>query len=510
MKKISTLLITILCAASMVIMLGCEASENGGCAKPDDDPQITEVTITGPITGGNGVMFSYTQVDLDQYDYSEKEYFYEGGAVAYEQQGEPMEDGKWTIAESTTATFKTRLIVRRPLEAEKFNGTVIVEWFNVSGGVDADPGFMYNYREILEKGYAWVGVSAQMQGVQGGGWSMGFGVKPLTKWDRKRYGSLNHPGDEYSYDIFTQAARIVMGAGDLDVLEGLDPKHVIAYGESQSAGQLVTYVNGVHPLVQVFDGFFIHSSLGGAKPFITQEKSGCGGLNPMEGAVATKIRDDIDAKIFHFETEGDVAGENGYHNVRQPDSDAYHRWEVAGTAHADKYILDLNKNHPELANIAGMLDCPNANTGPHHQVIKAALYALNEWIVNGTTPPTADLLEVDDSGTPITDEHGNILGGVRSPLLDVPIATYKSQAIADEDHSSGCGTSLAEAACGLFGETLPFSEEKLNELYDSHADYVEKVTASAAEARAAGFILPPEEQLFIEEAEAAGIPPKDF
>lgn len=514
MKKNTLLLTAMLCTAGIVVLFGCDASGTGGCGN-----QVVATTVTGPITGGNGVIFSYTQVDLDEYGYSEKEYFYEGQATAYEQQGEPTEDGKWTLTESTTAKFKTRMIVRRPIDASKFNGTVILEWLNVSGGVDADPGFMYNYQEILRKGYAWVGVSAQMQGVQGGGWSMGFAVKPLTKWDKKRYGSLYHPGDDYCYDIFTRAAQIVkgtanksaIGTANVDVLEGLTPLRLIAYGESQSAGRMVSYVNGVHPLVKAFDGFFVHSSLGGARPFTTPESSGgCSGTDPMEGTVAVKIRDDLDEKVFHFETEGDVIGENGYHNIRQPNSDAYHRWEVAGTAHADKYILDLNMSHPEMENISGLLDCPNANTGPHHQVIKAALYALHEWIVNGTTPPVAELLEVDATGDPITDAHGNILGGVRSPLLDVPIATYKAQAIADDDHSTGCGSSLIDTVCGLFGETIPFSDEKLNELYESHDDYVQKVTAAAAEAREAGFLLAPEEQTFIEEAEAAQIPPKDF
>ena len=54
--------------------------------------------------------------------------------------GSAAADGKVTLEEGARAGFKSRLLVRRPKESSKFNGTVIVEWLNVSGGVDADPG----------------------------------------------------------------------------------------------------------------------------------------------------------------------------------------------------------------------------------------------------------------------------------------------------------------------------------------------------------------------------------
>ena len=44
---------------------------------------------------------------------------------------------------------------------KKFNGTVVVEWLNVSGGVDAAPDWTFAHTELIREGYAWVGVSAQ-------------------------------------------------------------------------------------------------------------------------------------------------------------------------------------------------------------------------------------------------------------------------------------------------------------------------------------------------------------
>jgi len=116
---------------------------------------------------------------------------------------------------------------------------VFVEWFNVTGGLDNDPDFGLAHPAILDAGSAYVGVTAQEVGVEGGGPSIdieGAGEIPgLQQLDPERYGDLDHPGDQYSYDIFSQAAQVIRRPGDVDVLGGLVPQHVIAMGESQSA-----------------------------------------------------------------------------------------------------------------------------------------------------------------------------------------------------------------------------------------------------------------------------------
>ncbi len=48
-----------------------------------------------------------------------------------------------------------------------FNGTVVVEWLNVSAGSDTDPGLGYAAAELDREGYAYVGVSAQQAGING-------------------------------------------------------------------------------------------------------------------------------------------------------------------------------------------------------------------------------------------------------------------------------------------------------------------------------------------------------
>lgn len=460
-----------------------------------------ELTVTGPITGGKGKPFSTTSADLDAAGYTEKEFFFEGPTTSYTMDGGATRDGKWKLVEATKSAFKSRLLVRRPSDEAKFNGTVIVEWLNVSGGADGDPGFMYNSDLILREGYAFVAVSAQQVGVQGGGFSLGgAGAVPLVMADPERYGSLTHPGDAYSFDIYSQAAKVIRD-GQGDVLEGLKPKYVIAYGESQSAGRLVGYVNGVHVRDKVYDGFFIHSRGASGTPYSdgAATASGLGGIDISMfaggGGAGHHIRDDIDEKVFQFQTETDVTGMLAFLPARQPDTDKLRTWEVAGTAHADQFILDFNASMAA----EGSIQCPGANDGPQYQVIRAALHSLNAWIKDGTEPAIGQVLETDASGKSLRDEHGNALGGVRSPDVDVPNRTLSG------DPAGAGGGSLF---CFLFGSVTPFTPEKLKSLYPTHEEYVTKVKASAQKLQEAGFLLEPEVESIISEAEAADIPPK--
>ena len=66
-------------------------------------------------------------------------------------------------------------------------------------------GYTVDSAEILHGGYAYVAVTAQRAGVHG----MGEHPIGLVQWDPERYRTLSIPSDDYSFDIFTQAARTV-------------------------------------------------------------------------------------------------------------------------------------------------------------------------------------------------------------------------------------------------------------------------------------------------------------
>jgi hypothetical protein len=348
---------------------------------------------------------------------------------------------------------------------------------------------MYSYAEILREGYAYVAVSAQQVGVQGGGFALGGGGEgrmPLRDADPERYGSLSHPGDGYSFDIFTRAARVIRGEAGKDIMGGLEPRHVLAYGKSQSAVRMVSYVDGVEPIAKAYDGYLIHSRSASGVPFGNSALSLAGGFGSTEGS---KIRDDLEVPVLQLQTETDVLGMFGFVAARQPNTDKLVTWEIAGAAHADQYLLELGDG-----TTAG-LRCQAANAGPQWYVMRAAVRSLRDWVADGKMPAQPAVLESSDNSAKL-DVHGNVLGGLRTPDVDVPIAVLSGLPRAGS----------ADFFCFLFGSTEPFSPAKLRELYPTHADYVAKFKASAAQARAAGWLLEADEAEIIATAEAAPIP----
>lgn len=302
---------------------------------------------------------------------------------------------------------------------------------------------------------------------------MGQGLKAL---DPDRYGTLSHPGDGYSFDIFTQVTRAVREGGPL--LGGTEPEVVLAAGESQSAIALTTYANGVQPDTEAFDGFLVHSRAAVALPLV-----GPGEFADLAGSIAnepTTIRDDLDVPVFELQAEADVIGVLDSVSARQPDTDRFRLWEVAGTGHADAHLLGM---------LAGAVDCGvPINDGPMHLVAKAALRWLDTWARTGEAPPTAPRLEVSDDDEPAIrrNEDGIALGGVRTPPVDVPV-----------DVLSGAPGPKPGLLCLLLGSTTPLPPERIRELHGSRADYEKIYEAAADEVIDAGFVLPEDREALL-------------
>ena len=463
-------------------------------APPAGQPgQASTPKLSGPVTGGKfGAPFTAMPKSLqDEYGYVEEEFFIEGSATAYA--GALPADGLWSLQPATSAAFKTRFVVRRPKDAARFSGAVLVEWFNVTGGVDADADFRWMYREILRAGDVYVGVSAQRVGVEGGGFTLpGLGGIPLKSADPARYGALVHPGDQYSYDIFSQVGRALRSPTGPDPLHGLQPKQLIAAGESQSAARMLSYVNGVHPRDHVYDGFLIHSRGAGATDF--------GPSSPIVGTQVVRVRTDLEQPVLQVETETDLLT-LGFLAARQPDAQKLRTWEIAGSAHAEAYLTQSGFDvAPGGAAAAPSVTsfCPNPNDSHQTFVLRRALSDLRTWIASGKAPASSPLLETEGNALK-RDAHGNALGGIRTPVVDVPTATLSGLPAA------GAGSNLL---CGLFGSRLPFDANKLRALYPSHADYVAAVTRATDAAIAAGFVLDADKAEILMRAEREDVPPK--
>lgn len=460
-----------------VILLACSDGK-------DSYPESAYLPVANPLLSlppdvGEINLLSQN-FDLGSVGYQQSEYFLEGTASAYTNVSELGTDGFWAVEPGEQAAYKTRIVVYRPIDPADFNGNVLLEWLNVTAGFETPPSWGTGHLEMRRSGSVWIGVSAQYIGIEGS--PRALLPLHLKAANPERYGSLVHPGDSFSYDIFSQVAQAVRNPAEMDPLQGLVAQRLIAYGESQSAGRLTTYANALHPLYNTFDGYMIHSR-GDGSSALSQEP-----LEEIRTPDASLVRTDLNVPVLTFETETDVVLLE-YVKARQPDTDMFRAWEVAGTAHGDYYTFVSGRDDAvgdpmfasviEEKSVLGFITCDQPmNNGPHHYVFNRAVRALNEWVATGEAPANSPRLEVNDDGSDyIYDEFGNALGGIRTPYVDAPSAILRGEANA--------GNSF----CFLFGTTSLFDAAQMASLYVDEAGFVAAVTEATNAAVAADFLL---------------------
>jgi len=482
----------IACLALLTLWLvtACSDGSDNPASPPAEAPAVD---LVEELTGGNGPFIaSAAPADLEKAGYVEAEFAASGTAISYRPTTPRTEDGLWSFEpDGNSAEYRTRVLVRRPENPANFSGIVIVEWLNVSGGLDANAEWVQLEEEITRAGHVWVGVSAQLIGVEGGPVLVappgGSGVAGLglKKIDPVRYGTLSHPGDGFAFDIFTQVARALRDGGP--EMGQMVPVRLIAAGESQSAFALVTYYNGVQPLTSAFDGFLVHSRGAGSLPLVAPGEYAF--LTDALGAGATRFRSDLSAPVMNIQAENDVTGVLNSFTVRQPDSETFRLWEIAGTAHADARLV---------GSYADTMNCGlPINAGPQHFVAKAALHSLDHWVHTGVAPPTAQPLSIVGVLFPDVrrDADGIALGGVRTPPVDVPVEVL-----------SGVAGPNPSTICLLSGSTKPLSAARLTELYPTRDDYVQRYAAATDAAIAAGFVLEADRDAMLAESAPAKVP----
>jgi len=389
-------------------------------------------------------------VDLASSGYVAEEFHLGGVARAYDlaEGSDYTEDGRWTAVAVAEAPFLTRILVVRPVDPSAFNGTVVLNWQNVSAGYEM--GSLDAGDEPLN-GYAWVGVSAQQVGIFGSfrGRTRGTfgGGRPLRDHDPERYAALRHPGDRGSFDIFTQAARAVGPdrAGDVDPMGGLDVQRVLATGASQSAIRLATYGNAVHPLERAVDGFLLVVWEGRA-PRLTS-----GGEDFYY--VRSTWRHDLGTPTVILNSEFEALATAG---LDLADHDALRVWEVTGTPHGNW----PGRPEPDPLGIV-----PNPLS--YRPVQQAALRALHRWVADGTPAPHQPRIETvtEPRQAVVRQPQGNAIGGIRLPEIAVPTHEYH-------------GMSRDTRYMPLFGGAQRFTDDELRALYPSRAAFTDQWRAA--------------------------------
>ena len=422
-------------------------------------------TVTGPVAvTPDSYPFLSTDIDLDRWGYVEQEYFISGNAYRYDTSGEIDQ----TATRGDDAyPFKTRIVVRRPADPTKANGTVVAEWNNVTASRDIEWNWFGDPEFLLRNGYTFVGVTAQNVGIGG-----------LKAFDLNRYGDLegrwnpsmafsllpsaNAPNppelDDLSFDIFGAAVKAIRGAGTgVDPLGGIEARKVIASGESQSCGRLAAHYNYIQPLHQIVDAYLL---------------TVCG----------SPLRTDRPEKVVRVLTETENRTERPVTTF--PNTESIRHWEVAGSSHLPRMAWDNAGNLLNRDFLPLTVDCTKfpLSLVQWPYTVNRAIAGLETWTSGGDGPPEAPRGEYAE-GALVRDQFGIAGGGIRYPDLTVPTA------VNDGVNSGLPGGSLFSGFCGLLGSSTPLDRSTLGKLYADHGDYVKKYSKAADQFLATDFIL---------------------
>jgi hypothetical protein len=436
--------------------------------------------VTGPIavTADSYPLMAAAKlqdvVDLPGRGYVEEEFFVSGTANVYDW----ASDGTLSV-KTSNAPYTTRILVRRPADPARFSGTVILEMGNNARRYDWGFTWSLSYDHFLESGDAWVLLTY-----------VPAAVDALKQFNASRYAPLSfanpNPGaacapdrpaasseEGLRWDMISQVGALLK-SGATSPLGNLRVERLYA---TSHGGELPTYVSAVHPHAKlasgqpVYDGFVIHRYAGLAR--INQCAAAPAATDPRQ------ITRNAGVPVIRIVAQTDVLGT---YRRRRDDSDergdAYRLYEVAGAPHADaafyRHIPSLKDQaaagtQPYLAFWPFGEQCtpeiPLMEFPVMRYVVNAAFANLDRWVRDGVPAPKAARIEVKDGGTPqaalATDQFGNAIGGVRSPYLDVPAATYYAS-------TPGPGT------CGNLGRKEAFSWARLETIYGAHSKYASK------------------------------------
>jgi Alpha/beta hydrolase domain len=502
-------------------VVGCAGP--GGPAQPSRGPAVGTAapalpTVAGPIpvTPASSPFLASDHdaepIDLGQYGYTEQEYFVSGRANVYS-----WPDLK-TLTVDTSGPYTTRILIRRPPDPARFSGNVRIEPLNPTAYHDLDVEWEIAHDGFMRNGDAYVGIT----------------VKPVTitalkKFDPARYGQLSMANprpseqrctpsspasekdseDGLAWDIISQVGRLMKSDVPENPLRDLHIRNSDLTGWSQSGSYDVTYLNAISRHAAMPDGKLIFDGyLPGAGSYAGTPINQCAPTIPVgDPRVQYNPPGGQPVVIVTTPTDFYTAGSYNRRTDRPADSDTPNRrirlYEIGGGCHLP---MDHARNFPSTTELAQAGFPPFTNfvyplsSFPLHAVLDGAFANLDDWVTKGIAPPHASRLTVTDPNVwPVraaSDEYGNPIGGVRTPNVDVPIATYVER-----------GPTVHNTTEGYYaGYDIPFAPGYLKILYPTHRDYVDKVTADVRKLVDQHWLTQYDGTQLISQAQAANVP----
>ncbi len=369
-------------------------------------------TVEGPIPVNSKLGYPFdaashqqTPIDLARYGYVEEEYFLHGAANVY-QYANLSDPSAASVKVIGRGPYTNRILVHRPADPSRFSGNVIIEIMNATPHYDIPIMWSYDQDYFISHGDIWIGVTSKP-----------VDVVALKKFNPARYASLSWanpnpnenaqncpllPSDSsYStengllFDIFAQVGVLLRSPST--PLKGFDVRAIYGVGYSQSAFNLMAYINAIAPLSlrPVFDGYLVSSAFG------TQSA-----LNQCIGAPPSgdprNILHSPTAAIVQTQTLSDyISGRADLRPDGNARMDRYRLYEIAGSAHI---VVDQLRSLPDATDTAAaggqtmeqvFATCSPGgplSTYPEHDALDDAWDKLEGWVRFGTQPAPSVLI----------------------------------------------------------------------------------------------------------------------
>lgn len=413
-------------------------------------------------------------LNVQEYGYTEEEFFLSGMANVYD-----ADENDQLVLKKANNPYKNRILVRRPANKKDFSGRVYIDILNATQCYDIEDLWHRNYLWCMENGHAYVGITSKPVCVQS-----------LKNFDYDRYKDLNWadgitipaptlssavtiPGTEEGlvWDIISQTAALLRYGKENNCLGGYQPEYIYLAGQSQSGAYINTYISYFDQFLigpddkHLFDGYM---NIVGA---LVQRRL-CQDSIMMDLKLDKRNMHPSSTPYICISSEGDFGLFNLFladcnlldikiENVNEPDNKCRY-YEIAATPHTDiicpvlSDLNDIEKTGRKLPNLNKELLC-SINDIPTEFYICGLLEKLHLWASKGEAPEIVELFRRKGKKFE-RDSYGNILGGLRSPFLDVPIASY----VANNDNDPE----------GICGEMTYFTKNKFEEVYKTKENYL--------------------------------------
>lgn len=421
-------------------------------------------------------------VDLAVHGYVESEHLL-GGTAGDWRSGEPGAPSRGGAA----VPYRTRLLVRRPIDPRRESGIVHVEPLHPH--MDAGLSWEALGEHMIRRGDAWVGVTIHPH--------IAGQMRELL--DPQRYGALLVPGRGTEWDILSDALDAIRHGA----VEGLRSTRIVLSGRSATGSFCRVFARERFATARggLADAVAIFISSGGAG------EAGYPRLSPGDRTIDDDDprRTVRDCGIPVFEILSETESETHRDQLREDSDspgDVYRLFQIAGSAHIEDWPGAGSTNATALAAAGldtGTFGVVEPRSDARSDLISRALMDQLVGVLDGGVAVRAPRFVYDQSAEEPgrmlrRDADGNALGGIRSPWVEAPLAGYRPHgtALPAPDGATGPDwTPLADRAlaAGLVGTMRAFTDAEVTGRYGDESDYRQRFVQATARLVAAGLLL---------------------